>query len=550
MSASDKKKLRKEQYAATLTEKQLKEQKEAKKLKTYTLTFAVVMLLVVAIVVGVTLRSPVNSIINQKTHAITFGEYKLTTADFSYYYIDTINEYCNEVYTQYSQTLGTYWAMMLGFNTNAPLDEQMYDEEKNITWAQWFVDQAIENAKQTYTIYEQALANNHKLTEDEQKSLDGFENDLSAVAKNYGYSSVKDYLRITYGDGSTVENYKNYNAVNFYASSYMTAYSDSLEYTDEEIREYEKDKFLNYTNFDYCYYLINVKDYLGEGTKDADGNVTYTDKQKEDALAAAKKDADALVAAKVTTASKFDEAVKALEINKDNKNAACVQGKDVFYEDLNYKEIQEWLGDDARKANDFDAVPLINKTGEGEDAKEEIVGYLVILFQERDDCYDKLVSVRHILAAFPYYYDTEGNQHIDDSAKVKTKTKAEGWLKEWKEGKATEESFAELANKNSNDGDGKSGGLYKDVYPGQMVESFNNWCFDKDRKPGDTGIIETEYGYHIMYFVETQEETYRDAMIKSDMMYEDIDEWLENHMKDYNVERINLNGLKLDIVLG
>ena len=51
MSASSKKKLRKEQNAAAMTEKQLQEQKEAKKLRLYTGIFAVaiaVMILVVA----------------------------------------------------------------------------------------------------------------------------------------------------------------------------------------------------------------------------------------------------------------------------------------------------------------------------------------------------------------------------------------------------------------------------------------------------------------------------------------------------------------------
>ena len=34
-----------------------------------------------------------------------------------------------------------------------------------------------------------------------------------------------------------------------------------------------------------------------------------------------------------------------------------------------------------------------------------------------------------------------------------------------------------------------------------MVASFNDWCFDSSRKSGDVAIVETEYGYHIMYFV-------------------------------------------------
>ena len=426
----------------------------------------------------------------------------------------------------------------------------MYDEEKEITWAQHFVDQAIADAKQAYAIYELALKNNHKLTENEQNSLNQLDVNLAKDAVSAGYSNTNDYLRITYGDGANVENYRTYYTVATYVASYTTAYADSLEYEDEEIREYEKDKFLNYTQFDYSYYSVAIKDYYGEGTKDEDGKVTYTDQQKADALAAAKKDADALVAAKFKDSKKFNDAVKALAINKDNKNAACTESKNVFYEDIPYEEIQKWISDESRKVNDLEAIPIISKTGEGKDAKEETVGYIVVLFQERDDCYTNLISVRHMLAEFNYYWDATGNQHLDESTKKETKEKAEAWLKEWKEGKATEESFGELANKYSKDGDGTTGGLYEDVYPGMMVEAFNDWCFDKDRKPGDTGIIETEFGYHVMYFVETQEEdTFRDAMIKSDMIEEAVTEWLEKYTKELKVEQINLKGLEWDIVV-
>ena len=56
MSASSKKKLRNELEAAKLTERQLAEQKEAKKLKLYTTAFVVVLaaILVIAITIGVT----------------------------------------------------------------------------------------------------------------------------------------------------------------------------------------------------------------------------------------------------------------------------------------------------------------------------------------------------------------------------------------------------------------------------------------------------------------------------------------------------------------
>ena len=38
-----------------------------------------------------------------------------------------------------------------------------------------------------------------------------------------------------------------------------------------------------------------------------------------------------------------------------------------------------------------------------------------------------------------------------------------------------------------------------------MVPAFDAWCFDASRKPGDSGLVKTEYGYHIMYFVGSEE---------------------------------------------
>ncbi|MBR3865570.1 MAG: hypothetical protein IKM67_02520, partial [Clostridia bacterium] len=31
-------------------------------------------------------------------------------------------------------------------------------------------------------------------------------------------------------------------------------------------------------------------------------------------------------------------------------------------------------------------------------------------------------------------------------------------------------------------------------------EAFDAWIFDEARKVGDTAVVETEHGYHVMYF--------------------------------------------------
>ena len=58
------------------------------------------------------------------------------------------------------------------------------------------------------------------------------------------------------------------------------------------------------------------------------------------------------------------------------------------------------------------------------------------------------------------------------------------------------------------------------VDKGDMVTEFENWCYDAARKSGDTGIIQTEYGFHVMYFVGTEKDWMADAKdsLSSDKM--------------------------------
>lgn len=70
----------------------------------------------------------------------------------------------------------------------------------------------------------------------------------------------------------------------------------------------------------------------------------------------------------------------------------------------------------------------------------------------------------------------------------------------------TEEHYIELATQyNQDPGSMETGGLYEGVLPGQMVAEFNDWIFADGRKAGDTAIVKTDFGYHIMFFVAIHE---------------------------------------------
>lgn len=124
-----------------------------------------------------------------------------------------------------------------------------------------------------------------------------------------------------------------------------------------------------------------------------------------------------------------------------------------------------------------------------------------------------MVNVRHILikpvADENAETDENGNAILTDQNWADAKAKAEEIYDMWLTGEATEDSFAELAGEYSEDpGSATNGGLYEEVYPGQMVDTFNDWCFDASRQVGDSGIVETSYGYHIMYFSGTCDHPY------------------------------------------
>ena len=150
-----------------------------------------------------------------------------------------------------------------------------------------------------------------------------------------------------------------------------------------------------------------------------------------------------------------------------------------------------------------------------------------------------MVNVRHILIV-PEETNDDGT--YTDAAWTAAEQKAQSLLDEWKAGEHTEDSFAFLAAENSADtGSASNGGLYEEVYPGQMVDAFDAWCFDAARQPGDTGIVKTEYGYHVMYFVGQDVSAWQVA-VENHKASEDYNAWTESLIEQANIQE--LDGMK------
>ncbi len=159
----------------------------------------------------------------------------------------------------------------------------------------------------------------------------------------------------------------------------------------------------------------------------------------------------------------------------------------------------------------------------------------------------KFVDVRHILVQVKGGTTAEdGSTTYSDEEWKTCEADAQAILDAWLAGDKTEESFAALAEEKTEDpGSQATGGLYQQVYEGQMVQPFNDWCFEESRQYGDYGLVQTSYGYHVMFFVKSEPQwTY---YAQSDWMNEQSAKLLEDIVSNYPME-VTYENIALGVV--
>lgn len=546
MSASSKKKLRNSQDGSKLTERQKAEQKEAKKLKLYTAAFVVVLAVLVAAALGVGITQAVSNsgIRERKSVAMTVGDETVSSAEMSYYFSD----YCRNYYSQNS----TFLQYIM--DPTSPLDSQVYNPETGETWADFMLKMAQDNVRSIYALSSAAEAAGHTLSEDEEADIDNTISTMQLYAQLYGFSDLETYLKAMYGKGSTEESYREYCRRSTLANSYYNAYSESLSYDDAALREAEQDNYDAYSSFTYYSYYLSASKFLEGGTTDENGATTYSDEERAAADAAAEAAVKTLTDPEtITSPEALDEAIAALSINQGSETPVT----STIYEDKLYTSIDTdvaaWLAGN-RKEGDLTAIAKTSVSTDDSGAEVTTVsGYYVVWFISRNDNEEPLDNVRHILVAFEGgTTDSNGVTTYSDEEKAAALAGAEDILAQWKAGDATEDSFAALAAENTDDtASAETGGLYEDISPASSyVTAFKEWALDSSRKPGDTGIVETEYGYHVMYYCGESALTYRDSMITDDLIEADMEAWYDALLEAWPVTPGETKYLPMDMTLG
>ena len=278
---------------------------------------------------------------------------------------------------------------------------------------------------------------------------------------------------------------------------------------------------------------------------------THSDEEIAAAEAAAKTAAESLAAGTYASAEELDNAINALDVfaGAETKEASNAYSN-ITYLNIN-EDVSAWLAEDGRTAGEATAIPYYYTSTKDGVETTVLNGYYLIVFQAREDNNMNLVNIRHILAKFTggTTDSTTGVTTYSDVEKKEALDRISAIMEEWKANGATEEAFAEMASKSEDTGSSANGGLYENVYPGQMVESFNDWCFDTERKVGDYEIVESEYGYHLMYFSGTCDVTFRNYMVENTLRNTEYESWYTTTAESINVEVLNTKYLSLDLVI-
>lgn len=189
-------------------------------------------------------------------------------------------------------------------------------------------------------------------------------------------------------------------------------------------------------------------------------------------------------------------------------------------------EVIKWLSSDDLK---------VGATMSTDDSTEEEYAYSIYYVTREmhiDDAQTK--SFAHMLIAVERSEETKAEEY------AAAKEKAEKAYAEYKAGEQTLEAFKKLAETYNED----SNSVYEDTKAEQMVSEIDSWIFDEARKTGDVEIIQTDYGYHVTYFIGDGNLAYYTGAVNdyTDSKYSDILAELEEKYVTVNEKAVLKRG--------
>lgn len=478
-----------------------KEEKEKEK-KEERISTAVGIVFLVALVCLVASFPIRTYLATHETYVVINGE-EVNKVEFDYVYNTTKNNYI----TQYGSYLSYF-----GLDTSKDLSTQMYSD--TLTWQDYFEQNAVESLKQNKALMAEAKAAG--FTYDTTDEYNTFKETIKTSAASAGVSD-KEYVRSIYGSYATMGRIKEYVKNDMVMNAYYQKLQEDNAPSDDEIQSYYEENKATYDSVDYRLTTIEadlptepteladpVEETAADTTGTTDGTAA-TDTTQDTAYQPSDAEiAKAMEDAKVLADDAEQTVAKDGEAHENEKKSS-----------VNYM-ISDWLFDDARKAGDTTVITNDNSHC-----------YYVVAFEKRYLDETPSADVRVIIPT-----EDKNGEEI---------------LEEWKNGAATEDSFAELCKKYTQDTSAvENGGLFEQVTKTGMTEELSNWIFDSSRQAGDTVAITVSDTTYVLYYIGQDQPEWK-INIKNTLVSDTMSQHVQDITADVTVEdpKGKLNYLKV-----
>ena len=437
-----------------------------------------------------------------ETYVVINGE-EVNKVEFDYVYNTSKNNYI----TQYGSYLSYF-----GLDTSKDLSTQMYSD--TLTWQDYFEQNAVESLKQNKALMAEAKAAG--FTYDTTDEYNTFKETIKTSAAAAGVSD-KEYVRSIYGSYATMGRTEEYVKNDMVMNAYYQKLQEDNAPSDDEIQSYYEENKATYDSVDYRLTTIEadlptepteladpVEETAADTTGTTDGTAA-TDSTQDTAYQPSDAEiAKAMEDAKVLADDAEQTVAKDGEAHENEKKSS-----------VNYL-ISDWLFDDARKAGDTTVITNDNSHC-----------YYVVAFEKR-------------------YLDETPSADVRVIIPTEDKT-GEEILEEWKNGAATEDSFAELCKKYTQDTSAvENGGLFEQVTKTGMTEELSNWIFDSSRQAGDTVAITVSDTTYVLYYIGQDQPEWK-ISIKNTLVSDTMSQHVQDITADVTVEdpKGKLNYLKV-----
>lgn len=485
-------------YDRKVQKRKEEKEKEKKEERISTAIGIVVLVALVCLVASFPIRT---YLATHETYVVVNGE-AVNKVEFDYQYNLTKNNYI----TQYGSYL-TYF----GLDTSKDLSTQMYSD--TLTWQDYFEQNAVESLKQNKALMAEAKAAG--FTYDTTDEYNTFKETIKTSAASAGISE-KEYVRSIYGSYATMGRIEEYVKNDMVMNAYYQKLQEDNAPSDDEIQSYYEENKATYDSVDYRLTTIEADlptepteladpveetastDTAADGTAAADTTQDTAYQPSDAEIAKAMEDAKVLADDAEKTVAKDGEA-------HENEKKSSV----------NYL-ISDWLFDDARKAGDTTVITNDNSHC-----------YYAVAFEKR-------------------YLDETPSADVRVIIPTEDKT-GEEILEEWKSGAATEDSFAELCKKYTQDTSAvENGGLFEQVTKTGMTEELSNWIFDNSRQAGDTVAITVSDTTYVLYYIGQDQPEWK-INIKNTLVSDTMSQHMQDITADVTVEdpKGKLNYLKV-----